>query len=216
MEYTILLWLKKKELTWTEIGLTIVAGLAVAGGVYGEYFFGSRASDAALQLQNISDQQVADANKRAAEANARAAEAQRALERERIERLKIEAALKPRALTLEQQKIMLPCLKTSPKGTVFVVPKVFDEEAGHFAAQIFVLLSEAGFDVRHEPAGKPRPFSFGVQGVFLFLADISKPPSHAEPMQRCFRSANIALPSFGGIPDWAGPTDVMLAVGSKP
>jgi len=54
VEYTILLWLKRKELSRTEIVLTIVAGIAIAGGVYGEYLFGSRASDAALKLQSIS------------------------------------------------------------------------------------------------------------------------------------------------------------------
>jgi len=34
--------------------------MAIAGGVYGEYFFGSRAADAALQIENISENRIAD------------------------------------------------------------------------------------------------------------------------------------------------------------
>ena len=68
VEYTILLWLKRKEFTWLEISLTILAGIAIAGGVGGEYVFGSKVADAARKLQNISDRELARANIAAEEA----------------------------------------------------------------------------------------------------------------------------------------------------
>ena len=66
VEYTILLWLKRKELSVLEICLTAVAGIAIAGGVYGEYLFGSRASHNASTLATISDNRIMDARERSA------------------------------------------------------------------------------------------------------------------------------------------------------
>ena len=60
VEYTILIWPKWKELKRREKVFTVLAAMAIAGGVYGEYFFGSRAADAALQIENISENRIAD------------------------------------------------------------------------------------------------------------------------------------------------------------
>lgn len=79
VEYTILLWLKREELTGTEIALTILAGLAIAGGVFGEYHFGSAAADAAMKLETISENRVAELNVMAQNATALASRAQAAL-----------------------------------------------------------------------------------------------------------------------------------------
>ena len=60
VEYTILIWPKRKELKRWEKVFTVLAGIAIAGGVYGEYLFGPRAADAALQIENISEHRIAD------------------------------------------------------------------------------------------------------------------------------------------------------------
>src|SRR5437867_2032527 len=75
-EYTILLWLKRHDLSRTELTLTILAGLAIAGGVYGEFHFGSKASEAALKLEEISEAKIADAQERAAKADLKRVELQ--------------------------------------------------------------------------------------------------------------------------------------------
>ena len=77
VEYTILLWLKRKDLSRTDITLTIIAGIAISLGVGGEYLFGSKASEAAMCLENLSEQRVADLNKEAGDARKDAGEARR-------------------------------------------------------------------------------------------------------------------------------------------
>ena len=72
VEYTILLWPKWKDLKFWERVFTVIAGLAIAGGVYGEYLFGSKAADAALQIENISENRVAELNREAGDAKATA------------------------------------------------------------------------------------------------------------------------------------------------
>ena len=198
-----------KDKSWWEIILAGIASAMIAFGVWGESHFGHRATSASARIQAILEKQTEDAKRDVIKA-------QTTLERERIERLKLEEGMRPRAIKAEQWKLLAPCLKTASKGAVFIVPKVFDEEAERYAAQIFVVLKEAGFDVRHEPVGKPRPFSFGVSGVFLFVKDVSQPASWIPDMQKCFELASITMPAYGGIPNWAGPRDVMLAVGVKP
>ncbi len=74
---------KPKSETWLAFACTLI----IAGGVYGEYIFGGRASKAADELQQLSDQKVADSNKEAKKAGKDAADAnERAatLERETV------------------------------------------------------------------------------------------------------------------------------------
>ncbi len=82
IEYTILLWLKRKDLSRIDIALTVIAGIAIAGGVYGEYLFGSKASEAAIKLERISEERVASLNTEAKGLQRRAEEAR--LEQERL------------------------------------------------------------------------------------------------------------------------------------
>lgn len=58
VEFAVLL-IFAKEISRTEKWLLIFANILVAGGVGGEYVFGSRATIAAVQLQQISDEKVA-------------------------------------------------------------------------------------------------------------------------------------------------------------
>lgn len=111
VEYTILLWPKWNELKRWEKVFTVLAGITIAGGVYGEYFFGSRAADAALQIENISEKQVAALKADAAAFNARAAGLIKEAEDERLARVKIEEKLAPRHLSIEQQNTIIAKLK---------------------------------------------------------------------------------------------------------
>jgi hypothetical protein len=72
-EYIILFWTQRKDFSKLEFGLAVAAAILIAGGVYGEYFFGSRASDAALGIEKISEDRIASLNKEAGEARERAA-----------------------------------------------------------------------------------------------------------------------------------------------
>lgn len=96
-----------------------------------------------------------------------------------------------------------------------MVPKVFDEEAEQYAVQIFELLTEAGFDVRHASKSTETVFVWNTWRV-LFVRNMSKPPLHAAPLQACFKSANIILRGYVGLPDRADADVLMLAVGTKP
>jgi hypothetical protein len=128
VEYTILLWLKRKDLTKTDITLTIIAGIAISLGVGGEYLFGSKASEAAMRLENLSEQRVADLNKEAGDARIEAGKAveraskaderasknekeaaglRKAAEDERLARVKLQERLVwqgPRNLAIENAK----------------------------------------------------------------------------------------------------------------
>jgi hypothetical protein len=77
---------------WYETTFLIAANLTIAGGVYGEIRFGRKADAVASALQQISDQNVAEANARADEANQKAQEAALELVRYR----------QPRSFTREQ------------------------------------------------------------------------------------------------------------------
>jgi Tfp pilus assembly major pilin PilA len=202
VEYTILLWLKRKDYSRNEIVLTVAAGLAIAGGVYGEYAFGSKVSEAAVKLENISEQRVADAQEKAgvanatakkfesqisdsaarvkaaeaqvasanaasehavaqvasakariAEAEARASEARSVAEAERLERLKLEARVAPRTLTLEQQRLITGAMREfSGHPAVRVSSYGLDGEGAALGAQIISVLRSAGIPVHDERA----------------------------------------------------------------
>ena len=80
------------------ISLTI-AVLIISIGVFGEYRFGSKAADAATELQRTSDERVARLGKDAAEAVVRAATAEKSAAEAKLELAKMNA---PRVLTESQ------------------------------------------------------------------------------------------------------------------
>lgn len=136
------------------------------------------------------------------------------LEREHIERLKLEAKLRPRSINHEDQRKLLTILKSAPKGRVVVVPKVFDEEAENYAAQISNVLKDAGYTI--EPWKGQRPFSFSRSGAFIWVRNMSKPPMHAAGIQHAFKGIGVTLDGYGN-PDVVPDTDtVIIAVAVKP
>jgi hypothetical protein len=91
---------------------------------------------------------AARANADAAKAGERAAEANKAAEQEKIERLKLEAQIAPRRLTVaQQQAIAMGCSHFSGKS-VRVESYALDAEAGILAKQIIAALQASGMHVQ--------------------------------------------------------------------
>jgi len=124
VEYTILLWLKKHDLSTAEITFTIIAGIAIAGGVYGEYHFGSRASAGALTLEDISEGRVAALNKEAAQARKEAAE--------------LLALIQPRDLSEDQQRKIGESVRafSGRRVPLLITWYRFDIEGGRLSQEI--------------------------------------------------------------------------------
>jgi hypothetical protein len=136
------------------------------------------------------------------------------LERERLERLRIEKQLKPRTITLEERSALLNCLAPLTKGPVTVIPKTFDVEAEQYANQISEVLKDANFEIKAHTG--PRPFGFGMAGVFAVFNDATHPPPHAGEIQHCLRQIGVEL-GGGANPDWVkDPNLVVIAVSQKP
>lgn len=99
-----------------ETVIGVACAFAVAIGVWGEIHFGEKAEEAAGELKDEADRQVAEAarksseaderaalaNVRAAEADLKAAEAYRIAEEERLRRVELEQRRAPRRLTADQ------------------------------------------------------------------------------------------------------------------
>jgi hypothetical protein len=133
VEYTILLWPKWNELKRWERIFTVIAGLAIAGGVYGEYFFGSNAADAALNIENISEHRVAELNAKAEDSAKEAAHL-------RKQAAELESRVAWRRLSKEQQSTIADHLKRFAGLKVVVSYLGGDPEAQQFAEDIAAAL----------------------------------------------------------------------------
>jgi len=166
-----------KEISRTEKWLLIFANILVAGGVGGEYVFGGRASTAAIQLQQASDEKIAAFSNDAAEAKrdaanaieraatlekdaaiarasvadatARAAEASRKAAEAELALQKIKS---PRMLTPAQQDQISEIAKQFPK-TPFILTIFDDPEAVTFMGQIEDSLTAGGWLEKQWNAG---------------------------------------------------------------
>jgi hypothetical protein len=199
--------------TWGWRLSAIGAAITVVGVAL--LWWGTRIRDHDFE-QNIANlhNRAARFEKEAADARERSIMLERNLERERIERLKLEEKQKPRRITPQQRATLLACLASVAKGPVTVVPKTFDTEAEQYAAQLTEVLREAKFEIR-SPTG-PRPFGFGMTGVFAVFNDANNPPPHAAEIQHCLSQIGVEL-SGGANPDWVkDPQLVIIAVSQKP
>jgi hypothetical protein len=88
-----------------------------------------------------------------ATANARAEEAKQIAERERLERVKLEAQVAPRRLDREQEKTIINSLSRFRGRSVAVVSYSLDVEGGVLAMQIISILRAAGILVEDSIAG---------------------------------------------------------------
>jgi hypothetical protein len=88
-----------------------------------------------------------DAGKSISEANARANEANQKAESERLERLRLEAVVAPRSLSLSQQNIIAEFLKPFSGKRVSVTTYSLDGEGASLATQIIASLNGATIEV---------------------------------------------------------------------
>jgi hypothetical protein len=102
-----------------------------------------------------------------ASSNARAEEAKQLAEREKLERLKLEAQVAPRRLNVEQQKAITASLKGFNGRTVRLATYQFDVDAGLLATQVKPALQQAGILVEDNIS---RVFLIGGFAVGIHIA----------------------------------------------
>jgi hypothetical protein len=116
-------------------------------------------------------------------------------------------------------RALFDCLKkVGPKGTVFVVPKAFDDKSGNFAGQLRATMAFAGYNAKPQPSNTNAVLAFGTVGTVIFVRDSAKPPPHFQPVIAAFECANLALPigTFTPTIGWLSATDVLIGVSSGP
>jgi hypothetical protein len=97
-------WIFSNGKSFCETIAFVVVDLLIAAGVFGEIFFANRGKAAAAELQQISDEKVANAEARASEATQKAANA---LERAALlekDNLSLQKHISPRTMNSEQSK----------------------------------------------------------------------------------------------------------------
>lgn len=119
---------------------------------------------------------IANANKAAADANERAAEANLKAESERIERLKLEAKLAPRTLSVEQFEILSHDLQ----GISFPISltAISEPESMRFAEDIQRALQAAGLNVQLSPImvfSKRPPTGLRISGPKGMASRVGRP-----------------------------------------
>jgi hypothetical protein len=150
-----------------------------------------------------------------ASSNARAEEAKKIAERERLERVKLEAQIAPRRLTSEQQKAIAASLKRFNGRQVKLITYTLDLEAAVLAGQIKTALVEAGIRVDDQtsnvmPVGR---FHLGIW--------VNGPPVEQDLVNAVFgtlvQDGKLAAINTGTKPGAANPADgVNILVGVKP
>jgi hypothetical protein len=123
----VLLLLFSRDKSWCETASVIFANLLVFAGVSGEAYFGGKAKDAAKELDRLSQERVAEA------------------ERE-TEKLRLAASW--RSLTENQHKGLALALKASGVGeSVRFCVLLSDQESFTFASRISIPFAAAGWKV---------------------------------------------------------------------
>jgi hypothetical protein len=128
------------ELYGVSHALLIIGALLVFAGTVGVFWTGDlRDRYAAERISNneaetaIATAEAAKASERAAELTRQAASLQVDLERERIERLKIEERIAPRRLTERQRDLLQKALAKIPQPLRINGTKLGDKEAATYA-----------------------------------------------------------------------------------
>jgi hypothetical protein len=131
--------LRDPDKSWWEIGLAGLASLVIAAGVWGEWHFGHKATEASSQLQAKAEDRIAELNNETA---------------------KLEAVAAGRNLKPDEIKALGRALKRFSGRTVLLGSYTGDPEAARLAMQIKSAFKLAGIivadrigDVGAEPGG---------------------------------------------------------------
>jgi hypothetical protein len=182
---------------------------------------------------------IAETNARAAEAEKGAAQAKLMAEAERRERVKLEALVAPRSLSLDQQRLIANAIRKFSGHAATVSSYGLDGEGAALATQIISVLASAGIAVRDDRASIMRTggFEYGVHlrgpaGEFILglgsaLSEIGKiqvfvnaPVSHRGTGMsgNASISGSASISGGGGVVNVPVPTTgpVSIMVGIKP
>ena len=205
---------KSRKEVWIEFAATIL----IAYGVWSEWVYGRRASDAADRLQQISDQNVAQAQGDAANArkdaansikaateanllakkyegsiagtNKLAADAKRTAEGERLARVKIEELLADRKLSDAQLSTIAGKLKAFRGQEFSLIGQLGNpREPFALAQRIYKALTLADWAW----LGPPKSFLFaGIEGIYVTVQ-----PDVADPTEKAAEALVAALLAEG-------------------
>jgi len=148
------------------VGVIATYGIVVSGNVKeaalkGELAAAGKDAADAIKQAAATNARAADIEKQAAELNARTVEAQSALERERIERLKLAEKLGPRHLADSDKALLMSAARG--RDISLVIEVINDMEAGLFAEEIRDFLLSAGVShVQLMGVGTMIPAPYGV------------------------------------------------------
>lgn len=137
---------KKRPIKWKSI-MEIVGAVFVVLGVSGELLIQHKASAVETSLQSVSRNIEGLLNLKIADANAAASKAGALAESERLERVKLEAIVAPRSLSLEQQRKMATSCSKFRGRRAIVTSYGLDLEGIALGGQIIAILKSAGVDV---------------------------------------------------------------------
>jgi hypothetical protein len=136
----------------------------------------------------------------------------------RLKADELEAKMKPRTITSEQQTNLIECLSRAPqKGKINVFAGIFDAEAVGFAEQISNVLAQAGFEV-HCPLrlGSDSMLVIGPPGAHIVVKSVENPSSPVGAyMQKCFLSVGIELPAINSSNPNFGSDSIEIDIGQK-
>lgn len=168
--------------------------------------------------------EIAEAAKQTELAKAGAAEANQKAEAERLERLKLEAVVAPRSLSLQQQQMLAAAWRALAGTRVAVISYSLDGEGAGLATQIMAALQAAGVVVDNRLASIMPMGGFSL-GVHVTGADASV----ADPLRGALATiGNLAVatpgsPQGGGAsmgvgpaPGTSQPVAAEILVGVKP
>lgn len=134
---------------WHWPSRSLVGGMLVTAGVFGEVLFSRLVLTTSDELQEHADSDVAQANERAAQAFERAADAEKVAAEANLARVRIEEALQQRIITPPQLELLKDTLSSALPSermifTIAAWPRLSETE--RFAASIAESLHAIGFN----------------------------------------------------------------------
>jgi hypothetical protein len=220
----IALFVFSKDMPPTEKKVMVIATALIVGGCGGEYIYGSRATDAAVQLQDASDAKAkaadeliataqkaaataeadaARANERALSLEAQTATAQRDAEQARLEQKRIEVAVAWRSLLPDLQTKLATRLAALSGGTIEISWPGYDNEALALATQFVSTFQQANRLADKElwkVSAVPRLFA---EKIFFGVRVNGTDPKKVEMVQQAFTVIGLSTEGGKPIPNWS-------------
>jgi hypothetical protein len=213
--------------------LLVVAAILVGIATYGVTIMGSAkerfaderisANEAetarAIAESDAAKEGVAQSNAEAARANEHSKRLEIELEKERGDRLKLEARLAPRRISGEAAGYLVAALSETPApGTIRIVSAILDQESTDFADDLAAVIGKTQWKgVRISLWTRP------IKGVAIATTEGSVPPSAAVALSGALDVAGIShvtttisAADLKTIPPGFRPGALYLLVGTKP